>query len=78
MDLRNDQDTIDRLQQKGQKMVEYAQGEALAAELGAFKYVEVSSLKKEGVNEVFAEGVRCAMTNDDDDPPPHVPTCAIS
>ena len=38
--------------------MQYEEGQKLASELGAFKYVEASSLEQEGVTEVFQEGVR--------------------
>ena len=50
--------------------------------LGAFKYVEASSLKQEGVSEVFEEAVRCVVAADlareAAVPPPPGNGCAIS
>ena len=57
-DLRNHPETIETLAQYGQKPVQYEEGQKLASELSAFKYVEASSLEQEGVTEVFQEGVR--------------------
>mmetsp|Transcript_3358 Transcript_3358/g.7022 ORF Transcript_3358/g.7022 Transcript_3358/m.7022 type:complete len:252 (-) Transcript_3358:34-789(-) len=57
-DLRNHPKTIETLAQYGQKPVQYEEGQKLASELGALKYVEASSLEQEGVTEVFQEGVR--------------------
>ena len=48
-DLRNDQTTIERLEQSRwhapRKPMQYEEGQKLASELGAFKYVEASSTR---------------------------------
>jgi cell division control protein 42 len=56
IDLREDPHTIDRLEQQQQRRpVSIEEGERLAHELGAFKYVECSALAMKGVDNVFDE-----------------------
>lgn len=61
LDLRNDPDTINRLSQKRGAPVTPEQGEALATELGAYKYVECSALTQQGLKQVFDEAIRCVL-----------------
>lgn len=45
------------------KLVSYEQGLAMAKQIGAVRYLECSAIKKRGVNEVFSEAARVALTS---------------
>jgi len=60
-DLRNDQETVDKLTKNGEKPVSFEKGMDLAREVGAEKYVECSALANMGVDEVIEEAVKVAL-----------------
>lgn len=64
IDLRDDSQVLEKLQRQKQRPITSEQGERLARELGAVKYVECSALTQKGLKNVFDE-VR---------PPPRVAT----
>ncbi|KAF6008942.1 Rho GTPase [Brettanomyces bruxellensis] len=45
------------------KLVSYEEGLAMAKKIGAVRYLECSSIKKRGVNEVFTEAARVALAS---------------
>lgn len=53
VDLRDDAATLDKLAQRGESVISFEEGEALATELGAAAYCESSSLTGAGVDQVF-------------------------
>ena len=55
VDLRDDSQVIDKLARQKQRPVALEQGERLARELGAVKYVECSALTQKGLKNVFDE-----------------------
>ncbi|KAM6503418.1 cell division control protein 42 [Amanita muscaria] len=57
IDLRNDPQVIEKLARQKQRPVTVGQGESLARELGAVKYVECSALTQEGLENVFDEAI---------------------
>ncbi|KAH8164389.1 hypothetical protein CIB48_g3855 [Xylaria polymorpha] len=60
-DLRDDPHTIEEMRKKSLKFVTERQGEAVAQEIGARKYLECSSLTGEGVDDVFEAATRAAL-----------------
>jgi len=62
IDLREDSEFIKDMETKGQKIVTSQQGEALATELGAIKYMECSALTQKGLQNVFQDAVRAVLT----------------
>lgn len=55
IDLRDDSQVIEKLARQKQRPVTPEQGERLARELGAVKYVECSALTQKGLKNVFDE-----------------------
>jgi hypothetical protein len=55
VDLRDDSQVIEKLARQKQRPVSGEQGERLARELGAVKYVECSALTQKGLKNVFDE-----------------------
>jgi cell division control protein 42 len=75
IDLRDNASTIEALAKNKQKPVTTEQGERLAKELKAAKYVECSSMTQQGLKDVFDEAILVAL-----EPPPKVKKskCIIS
>jgi len=57
-DLREDEVTIARLEERGLKPITVEQGTALAKDIGAVTYLECSSLTQNGLKNIFDESVR--------------------
>ncbi|KAF5288720.1 hypothetical protein FQA39_LY15292 [Lamprigera yunnana] len=57
-DLRNNEEAIEKLQAEGRNPICFEEGEKLAKELNAAKYIECSALTKVNVDEVFREALR--------------------
>ncbi|KAJ3291909.1 Rho GTPase [Borealophlyctis nickersoniae] len=64
VDLRDDPLTVEKLARNRQRPVGPEQGERLAKELGAVKYLECSALTQRGLKNVFDEAIIAAL-----DPP---------
>ncbi|KAJ6251480.1 hypothetical protein M0813_15020 [Anaeramoeba flamelloides] len=60
-DLRDDQTTIRRLQERGESPTTYEQGVKAAEEMGADSYLECSSSNQIGLTELFREAVRAVI-----------------
>jgi small GTP-binding protein len=60
-DLRNDADTIARLADKKMQPIQPDQGDKLAKEVGAVKYLECSALTQQGLKNVFDEAIRVVL-----------------
>ncbi|KAG8903926.1 Rho GTPase [Tulasnella sp. 403] len=61
IDLRDDPQVNEKLQRQKQRPVSTEQGEKLARELGAVKYVECSALTQKGLKNVFDEAIVAAL-----------------
>lgn len=53
IDLRGDNDVIRQLHLRNEHMSTYAEGKAVAKRIGAFKYMETSSISNAGLPELF-------------------------
>ncbi len=62
VDLRDNADTLARLAEKRLAPVSTLQGMEMAKEIGATKFVEVSSFNHHNLRQVFEEAVRAAIT----------------
>ena len=60
-DLRDDPDVANRLQMRGLQPVASSAGQQVAEEVGAYRYVECSSMTCEGVKEVFDDTIRLVL-----------------
>ncbi|RXN12045.1 ras-related C3 botulinum toxin substrate 1 [Labeo rohita] len=61
LDLRDDKDTTEQLKKNKQTPISYHQGQAVAEEIGAVKYLECSALTQMGLKTVFDEAARAAL-----------------
>lgn len=63
-DLRENQETLDKLKSKDQSPVSHQQGVNLAKELKCSKYLECSSKNQTGLKAVFDEAIRIVLHKD--------------
>lgn len=61
VDLRDDPNVVEKLSRQKMRPVTTEQGERLAKELGAVKYVECSALTQKGLKNVFDEAIVAAL-----------------
>lgn len=61
IDLRDDNSTTEKLAKNKQKPISVEQGEKLARDLHAVKYVECSALTQKGLKNVFDEAILAAL-----------------
>ena len=60
-DLRYDPETISHLAERGVSLVTPEDGEAMAKDVGAIKYIECSALTQRGLHSVFEEAARAFL-----------------
>ena len=61
LDLRDDQETIMRLAEKGLSPISFETGQKLAKEIKAVKYLECSALTQKNLKMVFDEAIRIVL-----------------
>jgi len=61
LDLRDNKETNEKLSKIGQKPVTPEQGVELAKKIGAYKYMECSAMKREGLKDIFDEAVKAVL-----------------
>ena len=61
LDLREDEETIERLRNIKEKPVKSVEGEEMAERHGAVKYAECSALTQEGLKDVFDEAIKAVL-----------------
>ncbi|XP_077057536.1 ras-related C3 botulinum toxin substrate 1 [Siphateles boraxobius] len=61
LDLRDDKDTIERLEKMKMTPITYTEGLAKAKEIGAVKYLQCSALTQQGVKTVFDEAIHAVI-----------------
>jgi len=69
LDLRNKASAVDSLKESGQEPISTEQGEALAKQIGAKRYLECSALTQEGLARVFEESIRVILFKDEEAAP---------
>eukprot|EP01090_Pellita_catalonica_P018752 TRINITY_DN6156_c0_g1_i1.p1 TRINITY_DN6156_c0_g1~~TRINITY_DN6156_c0_g1_i1.p1 ORF type:complete len:750 (+),score=175.71 TRINITY_DN6156_c0_g1_i1:2062-4311(+) len=62
LDLRDDEDMIERLASRGQKVLTYEDGVALCKKIGASGFVENSALTQKNLKSVFDEAIRIVLS----------------
>lgn len=60
-DLRDDPLAIEEMRLRSQQFVSYREGNDIAHQIGARKYLECSALTGEGVDDVFEAATRAAL-----------------
>lgn len=60
-DLRGDEETVTKLKEQGLAPTTHQQGDILAKQIGAVKYMECSALQQENIREVFEEAARVVL-----------------
>ena len=61
LDLREDKETIEKLNDKRLAPITYPQGLSMAKDVGAVKYLECSALTTKGLKTVFDEAIRVVL-----------------
>lgn len=65
-DLRDNAETIQSLKDNGLRPIQLADGDRLAKEIGAVKYLECSALSQKGLPVVFEEAVKAVFADQKD------------
>jgi Ras family protein A len=61
IDLRTDQQTIERLKEQGEKLITTEVGKKLAAQIKADAYMECSAKTREGIHDLFIHAARLSL-----------------
>ena len=64
LDLRENQQTLEQLRDKGQAPITVNQGDDLASSIGARTYMECSALTQKGLKNVFDEAIKICLAGD--------------
>ncbi|CAJ0568340.1 unnamed protein product, partial [Mesorhabditis spiculigera] len=67
-DLREDRDTVERLRERRLQPISQVQGQLMAKDIKAVRYLECSALTQRGLKQVFDEAIRAVLC-----PPPKKP-----
>jgi len=62
LDMREDKETLNRLAEKKLAPITTEQGQQMAKEIKAVKYMECSALTQKGLKDVFDEAIRAVIT----------------
>jgi len=60
LDLKENENVINKLSANGQSPISYQQGISLSQRINATKYIECSSFTKEGIKDIFSEITKLA------------------
>ncbi|KAK9378950.1 P-loop containing nucleoside triphosphate hydrolase protein [Kockiozyma suomiensis] len=61
LDLREDEEVVDKLREKRMSPITYPQGLQMARDIHAVKYLECSALSQKGLKNVFDEAIRAVL-----------------
>jgi len=61
LDMREDPETLEKLQEQGKKPITEPEGQALAKEISALMYRECSALTQKGLKQVFDEAIKSCL-----------------
>jgi len=61
LDLKDDSETIDKLEERKPQPITYYNGLSMAMEIGAVKYLECSALNQRGLKNVFDEAIHAVL-----------------
>ncbi|VDK48032.1 unnamed protein product [Anisakis simplex] len=61
LDLREDNDTVEKLKERRLAPISYLQGLSMSKEIKAVKYLECSALSQKGLKQVFDEAIRAVL-----------------
>ena len=61
LDLRDDEETVNKLKEKKMAPITYAQGLQMMKDIRAVKYLECSALSQKGLKQVFDEAIRAVL-----------------